>query len=255
MNGKIRYSNNQCRIDYAFGITYQSAEYDYSEFFFEFKQNHSVDITPQELAAAMTGLEKGLAERYTPILNSAFKEFQINTVEKRNMFLAQIGHESNNLKALAKSENLNYSSADRIQKVFGKKRFPTVDSAIPYVKNPTALANYVYSGRMGNKDEESGDGFKYRGRGAIQITGKSNYEALSKDATFKGVDFVKNPELLQQPEYAIRASAWWWKTHGLNENLDKYHDIKRITRIINGGYNGLDDRIERLKKINEVLKP
>ncbi|MDK5209562.1 glycoside hydrolase family 19 protein, partial [Enterobacter hormaechei] len=111
------------------------------------------------------------------------------------------------------------------------------------------IGSIIYANRNGNGDRNSGDGYRYRGRGLIQVTGKANYAALVKQL---GVDIVKSPELLTQPQYAAESAAAWWSNHGLNAIADS-DDVSRITRIINGGTNGLEDRKARLTKAKGVL--
>lgn len=159
-------------------------------------------------------------------------------------FMAQLEHESN-LKPI--SENLNYSAVG-LTTIF-KKYFPNIASTNGYVRSPEKIANKVYANRMGNGDEESGDGWKYRGRGFIQITGKDNYKLLSK-AT--GIDFVNDPDKLLNEADAMISALWYWTKIGGNSLADK-GDIKEITRRINGGYNGLSDRITKLKKWKDEL--
>lgn len=159
--------------------------------------------------------------------------------ERKIMFLAQIGHESNDCRNL--EENLRYTSAKRLMKVW-PRRFKTEEDAASYVNNPEALANLVYGDRMGNTEE--GDGWKYRGRGLIQLTGKDNY--LKASEAF-GLDFIKNPDLLLDRSIAASVSAWWFNTHTTGV------DITKVTRQINGGLNGLKDREHRYKNGLSVM--
>ncbi len=194
----------------------------------------------------MPTLSKEKAAEYAPLLNKAMDEFGINTPERRNMFLAQIGHESGDLKRMV--ENLNYSR-EGLLKTF-PKRFDE-SNVDDYARQPEKIANHAYANRIGNGDEASGDGWNYRGRGAIQITGRANYEAAGKGL---GLDLVKSPALLEQPENAFRASAWWWKNHGLNEKVDANPtDVKGVTKVINPGAAGIDDRQKRFDRITKDL--
>ena len=148
----------------------------------------------------------------------------------RAHFVAQVLHESGGLRWL--EENLSYS-AERLTAVW-PKRFPNADRARPYARNPEELANYVYAGRMGNS--EPGDGWKYRGRGLIQITGRSNYE-LVQDLT--GMPVIETPDMLAEPEPAmLSALAWWGESVPDAESLS----VEQVTRRVNGGLNGLADR-------------
>lgn len=149
--------------------------------------------------------------------------------------LAQVKSESN---FVPKSENLNYSSAQRIQDVFGKNRFPTVESAQPYVKNPEALANYVYAHTDGNS--EPGDGWKYRGRGFLQHTGKAQYESIKK---YTGIDVVSNPDLLNSPEVAAKAVPWFFLQYKGKkpEQLDSISTVNKSVGF-SGGKSESDKR-------------
>lgn len=145
-------------------------------------------------------------------------------------FVSQVLHESGSLRWL--EENLNYS-AERLTAVW-PKRFPNADRARPYARNPEKLANYVYAGRMGNS--ESGDGWKYRGRGLIQITGRSNYELVQE---LTGMPVVEAPDMLAEPEPALMSAlAWWGESVPDAESLS----VAQVTRRVNGGANGLADR-------------
>ena len=147
-------------------------------------------------------------------------------------FLGQVLHESAGLTRL--SENLNYS-AERLCAVW-PKRFPTIADARPYANNPEALANKVYGGRMGNTD--IGDGWRYRGRGILQVTGKANYQFVGD---LVGQDMVDLPELMEQPHYALEACIAWWENK-IPDSVLK--DPERVTEIVNGGHMGLKDRID-----------
>lgn len=169
---------------------------------------------------------------------SLFEKYGLTTKLRIAHFMAQIEHESN-LKPVG--ENLNYSAQGLIQTF--SKYFTTAES-LTFARKPEKIANRVYANRMGNGDEKSGDGWKYRGRGFIQITGKDNYTQLAKDT---GLDCLNNPELLLQEANAMISALWFWKKAGLNKLADN-NDLKGITRKINGGYNGLEHRIKLLSK-------
>lgn len=173
-------------------------------------------------------------------------DYEIDTPERVACWLGQTAHESGNYRFLR--ENLNYS-ADGLNKIF-KKYFPTVDSAKPYARNPEKIANRVYANRMGNGDERSGDGWKYRGRGLIQLTGKNNYEnfAMSIEET---VD--ETVKFLETYEGAVQSACWFWEANNLNDQADKM-DVKLLTKKINGGYIGLEDRIKHITHAMHVLK-
>jgi putative chitinase len=183
------------------------------------------------------------ATDWVEALNLAFETFGIETPEQQASFLGQCAHESANFTAL--TENLNYK-AESLCKVW-PKRFPTLESAQPYHRNPEKIANKVYSSRMGNGDEASGDGWKYRGRGLIQLTGKSNYEAFGKAID---VDVVSDPDLVETNIYAALSAGWFWSTNRLNEIAS---DITAVTKKINGGTHGLEDRIAKTEKALQAL--
>lgn len=156
------------------------------------------------------------------------------------MFLAQLGHESSDLTRL--EEGLSYS-AERLRQVW-PSRFPTIESAQPFARNPEALANNVYGGRMGNT--KPGDGFRFRGRGPIQLTGRSNYTMCAKDTGFN--EILDNPDvLIHNKKLALMSSAWFFNKY------TKGTDIRQVTRQINGGFHGLDDRTVRYDTASTVL--
>lgn len=195
--------------------------------------------------------------KYAMPLRMAMIRYNIDNPNRVRAFLAQIGHESGQLSAVV--ENLNYS-AKVLRSVFGKY-FKTDAEAEKYARKPEAIANVVYANRLGNGDTKSGDGWRYRGRGLIQITGKSNYNEASQKmyALPLGVDFVDEPELLATPEYAAQSAAWWWENAGLNaiaDGLGGANDtevFKQITKRVNGGYNGLDDRLAIYNRAKSVI--
>lgn len=171
--------------------------------------------------------------QYVEPLVKVFKTYEINTPLRQAHFIAQVGHESGGF--IFTKENLNYS-ADALLKVFPK--YFNADSAASHARNPQMIANRVYSNRMGNGDVISNDGWNYRGRGLIQLTGKTNYTAFAKDI---GIDLAKAPAYLETPEGAAMSAGWFWNKNKLNAKADA-DDIKGATKIINGGTHGLDDR-------------
>lgn len=175
-----------------------------------------------------------LHEKY----NALFEKYGINTPLRIAHFMSQLEHESG-LKPI--SENLNYSEVGLLN-TFGKYFNKT--NVKLYARKPEKIANRVYANRMGNGNEASGEGWKYRGRGFIQITGKHNYFRLANDTD---IDCLKNPDLLLQEPNAMISALWFWNLKKLNKLADT-NDIKEITRRINGGYNGLDHRKELLNK-------
>lgn len=166
--------------------------------------------------------------------------YEIDTPERVAAWLAQCAHESGYFRFL--KENLNYR-ASSLQKVF-KKYFPTEELAKAYEKQPEKIANRVYANRMGNGDEASGDGFRYLGRGLIQLTGKNNYTffAASIDTPLEEV-----PEYLQTFEGAVQSACWFWEQNNLNALADK-KDIVTMSKRINGGTIGMEDRLMKYEK-------
>ena len=178
-------------------------------------------------------------------LNETFSRFNINTKNQQAMFIGQCSHECGNFRLL--EENLNYR-AETLMKLW-PKRFPSLEFAKQYEKNPRKIANSVYANRMGNRDEASGDGYRFRGRGALQCTGHSTYFHAGKAL---GVDFVMQPDLIATPKYAALTAGWFWETHKLNPPSDAL-DYTKVTKIINGGTIGLDDRIKHVQHALAVL--
>lgn len=180
------------------------------------------------------------------IFKKYFAQYEINTINRRAGFLAQCGHESIGFTVF--KENLNYS-ADGLMKIF-KKYFPGLASTAGYARNPEKIANKVYGGRMGNGPEASGDGWKYAGKGAIQLTGKDNYASFAKA---KGITVDEVAAYLQTLEGAIESALWYWKSRGLNATCDA-DDILLMTKKINGGTIGLEDRKAHYIKFKTILE-
>jgi putative chitinase len=178
-------------------------------------------------------------------LNETFEKFNISTVRQQAAFLGQCGHECGNFKVF--EENLNYR-AETLMKLW-PKRFPTLEFAKQYERQPKKIANSVYASRMGNRDEASGDGYRFRGRGAIQLTGHSGYYHAGQAC---GVDFVMEPDLVATPKYALMTAGWFWSTHGCNP-LAENADWVGLTKKINGGTIGLDDRVKHTQQAISVL--
>jgi putative chitinase len=175
-------------------------------------------------------------------------KFGINTPLRLAHFLAQCGHESGGFRLT--QENLNYS-AKGLNGIF-KKYFPTEAAAAPYNRNPQKIANKVYSNRMGNGTEASGDGYKFRGRGYIQLTGKDNYTAFGKSI---GVDMTINPDLVAS-QYALLSAAWFFTKNNLHKMADGGATdavVTSITKRVNGGTIGLADRIKHFKEYYHLL--
>lgn len=177
--------------------------------------------------------------------NATFDRWGIATMRQQAAFIGQCGHESGNFRML--EENLNYA-ADRLMKIW-PRRFPSLEVAQPYHRNPRKIANKVYANRMGNRDEASDDGWRFRGSGWVQLTGHDNFYHFSKAM---GVDFVIQPDLVRTPEYAAQSAGWFWSTHGCNK-IAESGDWKALTRRINGGEIGLADRIKHTQEAMQVL--
>ena len=178
-------------------------------------------------------------------LDAAMRRFEIATPARMAAFCAQLAHESGQLQRW--TENLSYRW-ERLRQVF-PKYFPSDAEARPFDRKPERIANRVYANRMGNGPEASGDGWRYRGRGPIQLTGKDNYRACGQGI---GVDLVDDPDLLVTPEPGCLAAAWFWARNGLNALADA-GDFVTITRRINGGLNGLAERREFWERAKAVF--
>jgi putative chitinase len=188
-------------------------------------------------------LALGIEGKWLEPLQETFEKYQINTPKRQACFLGQTMHESGGYKFLR--ENLNYSAKALINT--WPSRFPDMDTAEKFERQPEKIANKVYSGRMGNT--EDGDGAKYIGRGLIQLTGKDNYKAFGEAI---GEDLVSNPQLVEEPRYAALSAGWFWNKRGLNALADAM-DITTLTIRINGGKIGIDDRIAKINKALDVL--
>lgn len=198
-------------------------------------------LSPQEFKELFPRCQD--PEGWVKAMNVAFRKYDISTPVRQAAFIAQCGHESGGWSTLV--ENLNYS-AKSLNAVFPKYFMKAGRNAEEYAHQPEKIANIVYADRMGNGDTASGDGFRYRGRGPIQITGKSNYAAFN--ASF-GADVINRPDLVQEnKEIALMAAIWFWNTNDLNKLAD-VQDIKAMTKRINGGYIGLEDRISQFNRV------
>ncbi|OAN50699.1 glycoside hydrolase family 19 protein [Magnetospirillum moscoviense] len=190
-------------------------------------------LTVSILQAAVPAASAAAIHRLAEPLAQACTEFSIDSPARLAAFLAQVAHESGSLARLI--ENLNYSAQGLL--AAWPKRF-TPDLAAVYARQPVAIANRVYADRMGNGDEASGDGWRYRGRGMIQLTGRATYAACGSDL---GLALVDQPDQLIEPAPAARSAAWFWHTRDLNALADA-GDFDAITRRINGGLTGQTDR-------------
>ncbi|CRF35505.1 glycoside hydrolase [Brachyspira suanatina] len=189
-------------------------------------------------------LKIGIEEKWLEYLNNAFIKYHITDINEKAMFLAQTTHESNDYKKL--EESFNYSPK-RLFEVF-RKRVGSLENAKKLCnEGAKAIADFVYGGRLGNAKDE---GYKYRGRGIIQLTGKNNYKYYGEKLN---IDLVNNPHLAKEPDTAIEVALLFWKEKecGLYAKLG---DVKTVTKLINSGYNGLDDRQKRFDSILKILQ-
>lgn len=205
----------------------------------------SFDFTPDKLAACIPNPKIG---DWYDVLVKNLPDYQITTPNRVAQWLAQIAHESGDFRLL--TENLNYG-AKGLRATF-PKYFPTDQLANSYARQPERIANRVYGGRMGNGPEASGEGWRFRGRGLIQITGKSNYTACSQ-ALYGDLVLLDYPEILTEPDGAVRSACWYWTYRKINDPADTA-DTVECTRRINGGTNGLDDRLARYNRYRRILK-
>jgi putative chitinase len=200
------------------------------------------DFTQEQLGQMLPG--NPYIEHWYTALTQLFPDYNINTPQRVAAFVAQCAHESANFTIL--HENLNYRAAT-LTKVW-PRLFPA-DIAAQYAGQPERIANRAYAGRMGNGPEESGDGFKYCGRGLIQLTGHDNYQAFA-DSLEMSIDDV--PEYLATFEGAAQSACWFWETNNLNQWADK-GDILTLTKRINGGVLGLEDRTKHYNDNLQIL--
>jgi putative chitinase len=203
-------------------------------------------FTVEQLKQMIPGNEN--AANWHDAMMRLLPSYEINTTRRIAAFIAQCAHESGNFRTL--KENLNYKW-ESLRKVF-PKYFPTDELAKQYAANPNkqqAIANRVYANRMNNGPEESGDGWKYAGKGLIQLTGKHNYQSFA-DSIDTPIEQV--PEYLLTFEGAVQSACWFWETNGLNKWADA-GDIEKVSKIINGGTHGMEDRIQRYNSALRIL--
>ena len=184
-------------------------------------------------------------DQWHKALDQLLDDYEINTPLRVSHFIAQCAHESGNFVFI--KENLNYKAAS-LMSVF-KKYFPTQELAAQYANKPAMIANRVYANRMGNGDEASGDGWRYCGRGLIQLTGKDNYTFFAGSL---GISVEEAAEYLATFEGAAQSACWFWEQNNLNRFADA-NDVKGLTRAINGGYIGLEDRIKHTEHALHIL--
>jgi len=200
-------------------------------------------LTVSQLKQMVPGITH--ADHWIEAFDQLLPDYEINTPKRIAAFIAQCAHESGGFRFL--KENLNYK-AESLMKTF-PKYFSDKDTANAYAKQPVKIANRVYANRMGNGDEASGDGFKYCGRGLIQLTGKSNYSWFAASLE---ISPEEASAYLETFEGAAQSACWFWESNNLNVEADA-GDIKKMTKKINGGYIGLDDRIKHYEHALHVL--
>jgi putative chitinase len=184
----------------------------------------------------------GIAPEWSEPLTTTFVKFGMVSPKEQAAFIGQCSHESNHFRVL--EENLNYR-ADTLQKLFGHKFQPGEIEL--YARQPVKIANRIYANRMGNRDEASGDGYRFRGRGVVQLTGHDNYWHCGQAL---GQDFVMNPDLVATPMFAALSAGWFWSTHGCGKLVDNQ---EQLCKRINGGLIGLPDRIAQTNNALAVL--
>ena len=199
-------------------------------------------------ALKLQNLKGHIPDAVIAMIPDTAAKFDINTPLRLAHFLAQCGHESGGFRAT--QENLNYS-AKGLNGIF-RKYFPTEASAAAYARQPAKIASKVYGGRMGNGPESTGEGYKFRGRGYIQLTGKENYTAFGKSI---GEDIISNPDVVAS-KYALLSAAWFFSKNGLHRMADEGSSdqvVTKITKRVNGGTIGLPDRIKHFKEYYKLL--
>jgi len=195
-------------------------------------------ISGEQLQALGIGIE------WLNPLNDTFDRWEISTLEEQACFIGQFSYESNHFKDL--SENLNYRP-ETLMKLW-PKRFPSMDEALKYAHQPEKIANHIYSNRMGNRDEASGDGWRFRGSAICQLTGHDNFYHAGQAL---GIDLVHNPDLARTPKYAAQIGGWYWKTHKCNEAAQA-KNYNKLTEIINGGLFGAEQRIAVMHQCERI---
>jgi len=200
-------------------------------------------LSQDQLAQIIPG--NPYVDHWYTALSQALPDYDINTPQRVAAFLAQCGHESGGFTAI--KENLNYK-AESLVRVW-PKYFPNMDIANQYAHNQEKIANRAYANRMGNGPEESGDGYRFCGRGLIQLTGRSNYQAFADSIE---TDINDLPEYLATFEGCVQSACWFWEANNLNQYADNF-DLVTMTKKINGGTLGLDDRTARYKKALQIM--
>lgn len=188
----------------------------------------------------------GIGTEWTDPLNETFDRYKIDTLEEQACFMGQFSYECNNFKSL--EENLNYKP-ETLMKLW-PKRFPSMDEAMKYAHQPEKIANHIYQLRMGNRDEASGDGWRYRGSAVCQLTGHDNFYHAGKDL---GVDLVNNADMARTVKWAAPIGGWFWSTHGCNQ-LAQAENYDALTQRINGGLFGAKERVAKIQQFLKVMR-
>jgi putative chitinase len=209
---------------------------------------YDFQFTPQKLQACMPNNPR--VTDWFDVVHVTLPLYNITTWRRVAQWIAQMGQESGDFRFL--TENLNYS-ASGLRKTW-PRHFPTAQIAQEYQRQPERIANRAYANRIGNGDEASGDGWKFRGRGLIQVTGRANYTDASVALYGDAQILLDEPELLAETDGAVRSACWYWNSRRLNTHADN-EDTVRVTRIINGGTHGLAERQARYARARSVLMP
>jgi putative chitinase len=206
-------------------------------------------IAIEQLRVAIPGARAEDLTTYVAVLDEAMERFEINARGRIAAFLAQVAHESGDFRHT--SENLNYSWQALRQT--WPSRFTTDAFAQGYHRQPEKIANYVYASRNGNGDEASGDGWRFRGRGLIQLTGRANYLAYAVAVAEPSIE--SDPDQVALPRHAALSAAWFWSSHGLNALADVGDEasFNEISHRINGGWHGKEDRLKRWAAARAIL--
>lgn len=217
--------------------------------------------TAKDLKKMFPNASDNNLKKLANLINKHARKYGIDTKAKLQHFLAQAGHETGGFNKLAIAENMNYTTENGLLNTF-KDYFSKTDATkrapADYIRNPEALGNYVYGGRMGNGNEASGDGYLYRGRGVFQLTGKSNYQAFQThyNSNFSTpINLINNPSLLAtNEELAVISAMWYYQKRVLNKvTVDENTNSDNVTYRINGGYNGKEDRQTRTAKAKQEI--
>lgn len=201
-------------------------------------------ITEQQLKQIAPNCKIG--KELVVVLNQILPKYNINTPLRLAHFFSQYAHETMGFTKFV--ENTNYTSPNRLRAIF-PRHFPSKTIAANYAGKPQAIANKVYANRFGNGSEQSGDGYRYRGRGLCHLTFKANYYQFTLET---GVEAIRHPELLEEPFYAVMAGCWYWQRRKINALADA-DNVLAVTRAINGGTNGIVQRKALLLKCKEVF--